>query len=251
LAADIAVNGVINALCVRTHGDGYQIMAGHNRRDAAALAGLKTVPCVIKEVDDDTAAIIVVTTNLNQREKLLPSEKAYAYKMQLNALKHQGKSTSAQVEPKLRSNEQVAEKNDESRAQIQRYIRLTYLVPKLLEMVDEETISFMAGVNLSYHHPDLQRELLEFLDANELTKISLKQSEEIKKLSNMKHERLMQIFGLVRETSKPKKLTGKKTVNTIDSFFAGTGMTDAEIAEIIANLLNTHYKKDDEPHEGA
>lgn len=240
LAADIAANGILSPLRVRTHEGKYQILAGHNRRSAAVMAGLITVPCIIKDVDDDTAAIIVTTTNLNQREELLPSEKAFAYKMQLNALNHQGKSTSSQVETKLRSDEQIAASSNESRAQIQRYIRLTYLVPELLQMVDDKSISFMAGVNLSYHHETLQRELFGFMQTNNIAAVSLKQSEAIKKLSDLTEDRLQEVFGLAPQKSKITRPTGKKTKKAIDSYFAGREMTDAEIAELIVRALESY-----------
>ena len=242
LAADIAVNGILNPLCVRTMANGYQILAGHNRRSAAALAGLAQVPCIIRDVDDDMAAIIVTTTNLNQREKLLPSEKAYAFKMQLEAIKRQGdrkNSTCGQVVHKSRDS--ISE--DESGRQIQRYIRLTFLVPKLLQMVDEDAVSFVAGVNLSYHNAALQRELVEFLDANELTKISLKQSEEIKRTSDLTEKRLMEIFGLRRPSPKPARAAGRKTVKAIETYFSGRGLTDSEIADIIVLALEKYEKQ--------
>ena len=137
LAADIGANGIISPLSVRSMPGGtYQILAGHNRRAAARLAGLDKVPCIVRDVDDDAAALIVVNTNLNQRDELLPSEKAKAYKIQLEALKHQGKSTSRQFVGKSESADAVGEMSGERGRQIQRYIRLNNLVPELLELVD-------------------------------------------------------------------------------------------------------------------
>ena len=171
LAESIKQHGVIEAICVRPKADGrMEIIAGHNRVAAARLAGLATVPAVVQQLDDAQAAIMLVDSNLQHRETLLPSEKAFAYKLRLESMKRQGQRTdltSAQIEPKLngnRSNEQLAAEAGESRAQIQRYIRLTYLVPALLDMVDNGKPGFAAAVDLSFLGQDEQTALLEVME---------------------------------------------------------------------------------------
>ena len=149
----IAQYGVLTPLIARPlEGGGYEIISGHRRAHAAEMAGLTEVPVLVRQMDDDAATVLMVDSNL-QRENILPSERAYAYKMKLEALKHQGERsdlTSGQLGPKLRSDEQLAQEAGESRKQVQRYIRLTNLIPELLEMVDQKQISFNPAVELSY-----------------------------------------------------------------------------------------------------
>lgn len=158
LAASIRENGILSPLLVRKLPDEkYQIIAGHNRRTAAQSLGWSKVPCIIKKLpDEDSAILVLIADNLDNREKLLPSEKAFAYKMKLEALKHQGVA-SAQVGQKLLSVEIVADDAGESRNQIKRYIRLTYLIPELLELVDKEKIGLVVGEQLSYLSQRSQR----------------------------------------------------------------------------------------------
>ena len=256
LAGDIAANGVLSPLIVRKQEEGWQILAGHNRRRAAMLAGLEEVPCIVKDVDDDMAALIVVNTNLNQREELLPSEKAFAYKMQLDAMKRQAGrpgENSVQFERNLIGNESrdiLAAQTGESASKIQRYIRLTWLVPELLAMVDNKTLPFIAGVNLSYHHHSLQQELLDFMDANEIATVNVKQSEAVKALSEMREETLQEIFGLVAKepklpnNPKPAKKVGTVTIKTIERRFQDVELTDEDIADVIEKAL-TQYEAND------
>lgn len=181
LAEDIKINGVLSPIIVRPVADGkYQILAGHNRTAASKLAGKTSIPAVIKTCDDDTAKLIVVNTNLNQRQELLHSEKAYAYKMQLEAMKHQG-VTSDQLGPKL-SVEVISEKTNDSQTQIKRYIRLTYLIKPLLDMIDNNKMPFMVGVNLSFLSENNQSILYNLITDNKI-KITLSQSEELKRLN--------------------------------------------------------------------
>ncbi len=184
---DIKANGVLNPIIVRPMGQQYQILAGHNRTNASREAGLTTVPAIIKDVDDDTAILIVVNTNLNQRDELLLSEKAWAYRLQLEAMKRQGQRTdltSAQNERKYsnkESRELLAEQTGENRNQIQRYIRLTYLIPELLEMVDQAMLPMISGVSLSYLAEDQQHIVCD-ISAECDKKISTAQAEKIKRL---------------------------------------------------------------------
>ena len=158
----IAQYGVLAPLIARPHpdGDGYEIISGHRRQYAAKLAGLDTLPVIVRQMSDDAAVILMVDSNL-QREHILPSERAFAYKMKLEALKNQGARsdlTSSQIGTKLRADEKVAQDSGESRNQIQRFIRLTNLIPELLDMVDEKKISFNPAVELSYLDESQQRD---------------------------------------------------------------------------------------------
>lgn len=171
LAENIRKNGVIEPICVRPMPNGrFQIIAGHNRVAAAKLAGLRTVPALVQQLTDDQAAILMVDSNLQHREKLLPSEKAFAYRLRLESLKRQGQRadlTSSQIETKLgngRSDEQLAAEAGESRAQIQRYIRLTYLIQPLLDMVDDGKPGFAAAVDLSFLTEAEQTMLLQVME---------------------------------------------------------------------------------------
>ena len=169
LAEDIKDNGILSPIIVRPYVGRYQILAGHNRTSAAKLLGMETVPCIVKEVDDNTARLIVVNTNLNQREELLPSEKAFAYKMQMEALKQQGKRTdltSDQVDRKCETAEYIAQANSMSGAQVRRFVRLTYLIKPLLDMTDEKVLPFMVAVNLSYLKESEQSLLHEYLSVH-------------------------------------------------------------------------------------
>ena len=171
LAESIRQNGVIEAISVRTKPDGrMEILAGHNRVAAAKLAGLQTVPAIVQKLDDDAAEILLVDSNLKHREKLLPSEKDRAYKMLLEARKRQGQRTdltSVQIEQKLNSREEVAAKAGESASAIQRYIRLTYLIDPLLDMVDTGKPGFAAGVDLSFLSRREQEDLLRVMQEEE------------------------------------------------------------------------------------
>ena len=166
LIDSIQTQGILSPLIVRPMedtADEYEVISGHRRLHAAQKAGLETVPAFIYAIDRDTAAIVVVDSNLH-REHILPSEKAFAYKMKYDAMKHQGKRTditSGQVGPKLRTDEQIAEAADDSARQIKRYIRLTHLMPELLDWMDEGKMALSVGVELSYLDEQLQREVLD------------------------------------------------------------------------------------------
>ena len=166
---------------------GYELIAGHRRHHASELAGKETMPVIIRDLDDDAATIIMVDSNL-QREELLPSERAFAYKMKLEALKHQGARTdltSSQVGTRLRADELIAQQSGESRNQIQRFIRLTELIPTLLDMVDERKIALNPAVELSYLKKEEQTLLLEAMDSEQATP-SLSQAQRLKKFSQQK-----------------------------------------------------------------
>lgn len=178
-------HGVLTPAIVRPRPEGgYELVSGHRRHRGCTLAGLDTMPCIVREMDDDTAVILMVDSNC-QREHILPSEKAKAYKMKLEAVKHQGKRTdltSGQLGPKLRADEIVAQDAGESRKQIQRYIRLTDLIPDLLDMVDEGQLKLTPAVELSSLAPHEQEEVLEYLQYMECTP-SLSQAQKLKSAS--------------------------------------------------------------------
>lgn len=184
LVKSIEEHGVLTPILVRPAKDGqrYEIISGHNRVNAARRAGLKTIPATVRELDDDAATLAMVESNLRQREQLLPSEKAFAYKMQMDALKHQGKATSSQFETKLRSDEIIAQSSKESRATVQRFIRLTNLITPLLNMVDEKRMAMGPAVELSYLPQDDQELLLDVMTAADCTP-SLSQAIRLRKLS--------------------------------------------------------------------
>ena len=182
--------GVVSPLIVRPDPEGgFEILSGHRRLHAAQLAGLKTVPVIVKEMDDDAAIIFMVDSNL-QRENILPSERAFSYKMKLEAMKHQGEradlqpeTTSRQLGEKLQTSVAVmSEEMGESQRQIQRFIRLTNLIPEILDMVDEKKIAFNPAVELSYLKPSEQKEFLEAMDYAQASP-SLSQAQRLKKLS--------------------------------------------------------------------
>lgn len=163
---------------------GYELISGHRRKRGCEMAGLQTMPVIIRNLDDDAAVLVMVDSNI-QREELLPSERAFAYKMKLEALKHQGARmdlTSCQVGTKLRADEKLAESVNESARTVQRFIRLTELISELLDMVDERKLAFNPAVEVSYLKQDEQRMLLEAMDAEQTTP-SLSQAQRLKKFS--------------------------------------------------------------------
>ena len=181
----IAQYGVLTPLIARPlEAGGYEIISGHRRAHAAELAGLTEVPVLVRQMDDDAATVLMVDSNL-QRENILPSERAYAYKMKLEAMKHQGSRsdlTSCQVGTKLRSDQLVAENTGDSARTVQRYIRLTNLIPELLEMVDQKQISFNPAVELSYLAPEEQAVFMQAMDEVQASP-SLSQAQRLKKMA--------------------------------------------------------------------
>ncbi len=201
LVESIKTYGVLEAIHVRPHNGRFQILAGHNRCNAAALAGLKKIPAILDDVDDNTAILIMVESNLRHREKLLPSEKAHAYKMQMDALKHQG-STCGQVGHKSR--DEIS--NDESGRQIQRYLRLNFLNPVLLDKVDAEIIGMTTGVDLSYIPAADQEVLVEVMNANGIDKISGVQARKLRRIESFTPESICEVFHIGVEDKKSAAL---------------------------------------------
>ena len=175
------VGAITPALARPLESGGFELISGHRRFAACQVLGLKTMPVIVRKMTDDEAVIAMVDANL-QRETILPSEKAFAYRMKLEAIKHQGRSTSTQLVSKLRSDELVGSQNDESRETVRRYIRLTYLIPELLTKVDEGKIAFSPAVEISFLTEEEQKILLDAIELNDCTP-SHAQSIRLKKLS--------------------------------------------------------------------
>lgn len=181
----ISQYGILSPLIARPMEDGgYELISGHRRKHAAELAGISVVPVIVREMDDDAATILMVDSNL-QRETILPSERAWAYRLKMEAMKHQGSRgdlTSSQFETKLRTDEKMAQEFGQSRATIQRFIRLTYLIPELLEMVDQKQLAFNPAVELSYLSEEQQNQFIEAMEYAQATP-SLSQAQRLKKLA--------------------------------------------------------------------
>ena len=217
---------------------GYELVAGHRRRRASELAEKETMPVIIRDLDDDAATIIMVDSNL-QRESLLPSERAFAYKMKLDAMKHQGERvdlTSSQVGTKLRADEKVAKDSGESRNQVQRFVRLTNLVPELLDMVDEKKISFNPAVELSYLDEKQQQDFLEAMDASQNAP-SLSQAIRIKKLAQQGEFDYDAVYNIMNEEKKSELDTVTIKNETLRKYFP-RNYTPRQMESIIIKLLD-------------
>ena len=223
---------------------GYELVAGHRRRRASELAGKETMPVIVRDLDDDAATIIMVDSNL-QREKLLPSERAFAYKMKLEAIKHQGARTdltSVQVEQKLSARDQVAkEAGERSGIQVMRYVRLTELIPELLDMVDEKKIAFNPAYELSFLKTDEQQMLVETMDYEQATP-SLSQAQRMKKFSQ--EGKLSEDVMLAIMSEEKKADLDKVTLSsdTLRKYFPKS-YTPAKMQETIIKLLEQWQKK--------
>lgn len=241
--------GVLMPLLVRLKQDGnYEIISGHRRKRACELANVSKLPCLVRQLTDDEATIIMVDSNI-QREKLLPSEKAFAYKMKLDALRHQGKRTdlikeltSDQVEPKLKNSiEQLVDMWGDSVSQIKRYIRLTYLMPELLEMVDEERLSFTTAVELSYLTEQEQANLLETMEIEERTP-SYAQALKMKEMSKQGTLDMDAIFKIMIEAKGNEQEQLKFKVNDLKSYFP-KNYTIKQMENVIQKLLEGYQKQ--------
>ena len=196
LVWSVLTQGLLTPLVVRPLPNGeYEVVSGHRRLHACRKAGIETVPALITDMDRDAAAIALVDSNLH-REKILPSEKAFAYKMKMEAMKHQG--TSSQVGTKLRTDEMIAQQTGDSRNQVQRYIRLTNLIPNILDMVDEGRIALTPAVELSYLTEWEQRDLLETMESEDCTP-SLSQAIQMKALSQSGQLDMDKIFSIMTQ----------------------------------------------------
>ena len=234
--------GVLVPIIVRPVENGnYEIVSGHRRHHAAVLAGQEEIPAIVREMDEDAAVLVMVDSNL-QRENILPSEKAFAYRMKLEALKHQGKRsdlTSAQIGLKL-STEIIGEQNGDSRNQVKRYIRLTHLIPDVLEMVDNKNIAFNAAVEISYLSEKEQELLQDNMDVNECSP-SLSQAKRLKKYSQegkLTEDVIDAIMTEEKETDTKLVLKG----DTIKKYFPKE-YTPMQMQQVITKLLENWYRK--------
>ena len=247
----IAQYGVLAPLIARPRpdGDGYEIISGHRRQYAAKLAGLDTLPVIVRNMDDNAAVLLMVDSNL-QREHILPSERAFAYKMKLGALKNQGARsdlTSSQIGTKLRADEKVAQDSGESRNQIQRFIRLTNLIPELLDMVDEKKISFNPAVELSYLDESQQRDFLEAMDGTQNAP-SVSQAQQLKKMAQCGEFTYEKAFDILGQEKKSEQDTVTIKNDILRKYFPRS-YTPRQMEEKIIQLLDAWQKKQQRRNE--
>ena len=238
LVESIRVHGILSPLLARPKGEGYELVSGHRRRLAAQKLGLPTVPVLVREMSDDEAVILMVDSNL-QRENLLPSEKAFAYKMKLEAMKHQGKATSGQLVQKL-SVEKVADEANENYKTVQRYIRLTNLVPPLLQMVDDGRIAFSPAVELSYLTRDEQAELWDLIGREDATP-SLSQALRMKLLSREAKLTPEVLYAILTEEKPNQKEQIRIKTESLRKYFPRNYSAQQMEREII-KLLEARYR---------
>ena len=242
--------GVLSPLIARPRPEGgYEIISGHRRQHAAQLAGLDTLPVIVRQMDDDAAVLLMVDSNL-QRENILPSERAFAYKMKLEALKNQGARsdlTSTQLVSKLRSNEQLGAENNQSRETVRRFIRLTNLVPELLDMVDEKKIAFNPAVELSYLDESQQRDFLEAMNDTQNAP-SLSQAQRLKRLAQEGHFSYDVAFAVMGEEKKDDldKVVIKN--DTLRKYFPRS-YTPKQMEDTIIKLLDQWQRKQQRQNE--
>ena len=242
LVKSISVKGVILPTIVRQREDGsYEMISGHRRKHAALRAGLTEIPCIIKDLTDDEATILMVDSNI-QREEILPSEKAFAYKMKLEAMKHQGKNlTSDPMEQKQTSREVLAEKVGESASNIQRFIRLTYLIPELLELVDEKRIALRPAVELSYISEDNQEILYDIFKYDEATP-TLSQAQILRKLDEKGELTEDKLEDIMRAEKPNQKEQFKTSYDNIRKYFP-KNYSNEQINNKIMELLEKYQKE--------
>ena len=242
--------GVLSPLIARPRPEGgYEIISGHRRQHAAQLAGLDALPVIVRQMDDDAAVLLMVDSNL-QRENILPSERAFAYKMKLEALKNQGARsdlTSTQLVSKLRSNEQLGAENNQSRETVRRFIRLTNLVPELLDMVDEKKIAFNPAVELSYLDESQQRDFLETMNDTQNAP-SLSQAQRLKRLAQEGHFSYDVAFAVMGEEKKDEldKVVIKN--DTLRKYFPRS-YTPKQMEDTIIKLLDQWQRKQQRQNE--
>ena len=238
LMESIRTHGVLSPLLARPKGESYELVSGHRRRLAAQKLGLKTVPVLVREMSDDEAVILMVDSNL-QRENLLPSEKVFAYKMKLEAMKHQGKATSAQVAPKL-TTELIGNEVGISKDMVKRYIRLTNLVPPLLQMVDDGRIAFSPAVELSYLTKEEQAELWDLIGQEDATP-SLSQTIRMKQLSREAKLTPEVLYAILTEEKPNQKEQVRIKTESLRKYFPRNYSVQQMEREIL-KLLETRYR---------
>ena len=242
LVQSIDNNGVLNPVILRKNGERYELIAGHRRKHACLRLGISSIPAIVRELSRDEAVVEMVDSNL-QREHILPSEKAYAYKMKMDAMKRKAgrpKENSTPMVSNLRTDEIIGEESGESREQVRRYIRLTELIPELLTMVDEEKIAFRPAVELSYLTEDEQRDLLETIESEEATP-SLAQAIRMKNLSKDGKLDMDTIFAIMTEQKPNQKEKIKIPMERLEQFFP-RGMPQKQIEDTIVKALTLYQK---------
>ena len=247
----IAQYGVLAPLIARPRpdGDGYEIISGHRRQYAAKLAGLDTLPVIVRQMSDDAAVILMVDSNL-QREHILPSERAFAYKMKLEAIKNQGDRsdlTSPQVAAKFRSDDAVAKDQGISGDTVRRYIRLTNLIPEMLDLVDQKKISFNPAVELSYLDESQQRDFLEAMEDTQNAP-SLSQAQQLKKMAQQGEFSYEKAFDVMGQEKKSEKDTVTIKNETLRKYFPRS-YTPKQMEEKIIQLLDAWQKKQQRRNE--
>ena len=242
LIQSIDNNGVLNPVILRKNGERYELIAGHRRKHACLRLGISGIPAIVRELSRDEAVVEMVDSNL-QREHILPSEKAFAYKMKMDAMKRKAgrpKENSTPMVSNLRTDEIIGEESGESREQVRRYIRLTELIPELLTMVDEEKIAFRPAVELSYLTEDEQRDLLETIESEEATP-SLAQAIRMKNLSKVSKLDMDTIFAIMTEQKPNQKEKIKIPMERLEQFFP-RGMPQKQIEDTIVKALTLYQK---------
>lgn len=238
LCDSIREYGILSPLLVRSMEDGFEIVSGHRRKAAALRLGLDRLPVLVRDMSDDEAVILMVDSNI-QRENLLPSEKAFAYKMKLDALKHQGRATSDRVGQKL-SVEVVGEQTNESKTQVQRYIRLTNLAKPILDMVDQQRIAFSPAVELSYLTRQEQAELWDLMQSEDCTP-SLSQAIRMKKLSQQVKLTPEVMFSILTEEKPNQKEQVRIKTESLRKYFPKSYSAE-QMEQAILKLLENQYR---------
>ena len=242
LIQSIDNNGVLNPVILRKNGERYELIAGHRRKHACLRLGISGIPAIVRELSRDEAVVEMVDSNL-QREHILPSEKAYAYKMKMDAMKRKAgrpKENSRPLVEDFSTADIIGQDTGESGRQIQRYIRLTELIPELLTMVDEEKIAFRPAVELSYLTEDEQRDLLETIESEEATP-SLAQAIRMKNLSKVGKLDMDTIFAIMTEQKPNQKEKIKIPMERLEQFFP-RGMPQKQIEDTIVKALTLYQK---------
>ena len=243
LIQSIDNNGVLNPVILRKNGERYELIAGHRRKHACLRLGISGIPAIVRELSRDEAVVEMVDSNL-QREHILPSEKAFAYKMKMDAMKRQGERTDLTSVPMAQKSkitrELIAEESGESADQVRRYIRLTELIPELLTMVDEEKIAFRPAVELSYLTRDEQTDLLETIESEDCTP-SLAQAIRMKNLSKVGKLDMDTIFAIMTEQKPNQKEKIKIPMERLEQFFP-RGMPQKQIEDTIVKALTLYQK---------
>ena len=242
LIQSIDNNGVLNPVILRKNGERYELIAGHRRKHACLRLGISGIPAIVRELSREEAVVEMVDSNL-QREHILPSEKAFAYKMKMDAMKRQGQRTDLTFCPmvtKLNSAEEIAEQASDSERQVFRYIRLTELIPELLTMVDEEKIAFRPAVELSYLTHDEQTDLLETIESEDCTP-SLAQAIRMKNLSKVGKLDMDTIFAIMTEQKPNQKEKIKIPMERLEQFFP-RGVPPKQIEDTIVKALTLYQK---------